>query len=348
MKYIIVDSANIFFKSRYVASRAEDDSERVSMAIHLTLTSVNSIVKRFCRDDNFHVLFMQEGRSWRKDFYKPYKAHRAVKNASLTEAEVELDKLFWEAYRNFTTFLSEKTNVSVIRCENAEADDLIARFIETHPDDDHYIVSSDSDFHQLTASNVKIYNSLNNTLITENAIYDEQDRPLEFTVESNSKIKIGKVNTEFTPNSNWKEYALFLKCIRGDTGDNIFSAYPGVRIKGTKDKVGLLEAFNDRDKQGFAWNNFLLQKWVDHEEVEHLVRDDFERNKTLIDLKCQPQNIKEQIDSGIATNLKKEFAPQIGIQFMKFCGKYQLIKISENLQQYLNWLNKPYKQTLKG
>ena len=29
-------------------------------------------------------------------------------------------------------------------------------------------------------------------------------------------------------------YLLFEKCIRGDTSDNVFSAYPGVRKKGTK------------------------------------------------------------------------------------------------------------------
>lgn len=347
MKFIIVDSANIFFKSRYIANRAEENSERVGMAIHLTFTSIQSIIKKFCNNDDFHVLFMKEGRSWRKDFYKPYKAHRALKNASLTEEEVELDKLFWEAYDNLTSFLSEKTNVSVIRCENAEADDLIARFIHLHPSDEHYIISSDSDFHQLTSKNVKIYNSINNTLITENAIYDEYDKSLEFTVESNSKIKIGKANKDFTPESNWREYALFLKCIRGDTGDNIFSAYPGVRIKGTKDKVGLMEAFNDRDKQGFSWNNFLLQKWVDHEGNEHRVRDDYERNRILIDLTYQPEEIKNQVDSVIKESVKKEFVSQIGIHFMRFCGKYQLVKISENLQYYINWLNKPYNGILK-
>ena len=37
-------------------------------------------------------------------------------------------------------------------------------------------------------------------------------------------------------------FMLFEKCMRGDTSDNVFSAYPGVRKKGTKNKVGLIEA----------------------------------------------------------------------------------------------------------
>ena len=39
--------------------------------------------------------------------------------------------------------------------------------------------------------------------------------------------------------------------MRGDTSDNVFSAYPGVRTKGTKNKVGLLEAYAERKSKGF-------------------------------------------------------------------------------------------------
>ena len=51
------------------------------------------------------------------------------------------------------------------------------------------------------------------------------------------------------------EFMLFEKCMRGDTSDNVFSAYPGVRTKGTRNKVGLIEAFDDRQTKGFNWNN---------------------------------------------------------------------------------------------
>ena len=54
----------------------------------------------------------------------------------------------------FTTFLREKTNVSVLRDPKAEADDLIARFVHLHPNDTHYIISSDTDYVQLINENV--------------------------------------------------------------------------------------------------------------------------------------------------------------------------------------------------
>jgi len=37
--------------------------------------------------------------------------------------------------------------------------------------------------------------------------------------------------------------------MRGDATDNVFSAYPGVRKKGTRNKVGLVEAFEDKKKK---------------------------------------------------------------------------------------------------
>ena len=59
--------------------------------------------------------------------------------------------------------------------------------------------------------------------------------------------------------------------------------------KGTKNKVGLLEAYEDKDPKGFNWNNLMLsQRWVDLNEVEHRVLDDYERNLVLIDSTEQP------------------------------------------------------------
>ena len=175
-KYALVDMANSYFRCRHVASRQSDAWERVGMALHLTLSSVNQVVKRFGID---HVVFCLEGRSWRKDFYQPYKRNRIVDESAQTVAEVEENKMFWETYEHLTTYLRDKTNTSVLRCPTAEADDLIARFIHLHPNDEHYIVSNDSDFAQLIAPNVKQYNGMANQLITIGGYYDERDRPVK-------------------------------------------------------------------------------------------------------------------------------------------------------------------------
>lgn len=332
MNYALIDTANTFFRARHIASRNSDTWEKVGMALHLTLSSVNQVVRKFGAE---HVVFCLEGRSWRKDFYKPYKANRAVATQALTEAEQEENKMFWETYDMFTTFLREKTNCSVIRHERAEADDVIARFIHLHPDDTHFIISSDTDYVQLIAENVHQYNGITNQLIKLDGYFDEKNRLI-----IDKKTKEPKLLGE-------PEFLLFEKCMRGDATDNVFSAYPGVRTKGSKNKVGLIEAYADRTKQGFNWNNLMLQRWMDHEGVEHRVKDDYERNRTLIDLKAQPQEIKDLVDQAIRENVQIKHVPQVGVHFMRFCGKYELTKISEQADTYAKWLNSPYKGLLQ-
>jgi 5'-3' exonuclease len=333
MNYLIVDTANTFFRARHAAHRAADDWQRLGYALHVTLASVNKCVRQFGAD---HVVFALEGRSWRKDFYEPYKKNRAVARAALTEAEAEQDRLFWDTYDEFTKYIAAKTNCSVIRHPEAEADDIIARWIALHPTDQHTIVSSDTDFVQLVAANVRQYNGITDEVITLEGIFDSKMKPV-----IDKKTRAAKL----PPDPQW---LLFEKCMRGDPTDNIFSAYPGVRTKGTKNKVGLLEAFADRDKKGFNWNNLMLQRWTDHNGQEHRVLDDYERNCTLVDLAAQPANIRDAVDSAIVEQRSHKDVGQVGIHFMKFCGKYELVKISEQAEQYSRWLNETYSGVLNG
>lgn len=330
MKYALIDTANTFFRARHVASRNSDPLEKVGMAMHLTLASVNMAVRNYGID---HVVFCLEGRSFRKDLYKPYKAHRVVDQMSITEEEKAENELFWNTYEQFTTFLKEKTNTSVIRHPRAEADDIIARFINLHPNDTHYIISSDSDYLQLIAPNVHQYNGVEGHLVKLEGYFKDNGKP---ALDKEKKPKLLED----------PQYLLFKKIIRGDAGDNVFTAYPRAPEKGSKNRIGIREAYEDRHAMGFKWNNFMLQRWTDHNGVEHKVRDCYELNKTLIDLNAQPQDIKDAVDLTIAQNVRTTTVPQVGIHFMKFCGKHDLVKISEQAENYAKWLNNPYKGEL--
>ena len=332
MKYLLIDTANMFFRARHVAFRATDPWEKVGYALHISMAAINKVAKKFDAD---HVVFMLEGRSWRKDHYKPYKANRTVARAALTEREQEEEKLFWDTFDDFNQYLREKTNCSVLRDGAAEADDLIARWIHLHPDDEHTIISSDSDFYQLLTENVKQFNGITDQLITVEGIFDAKGKPV-----IDKKTKLPKE----IPNPEW---LLFEKCMRGDSSDNVFSAFPGVRKKGTKNKVGLLEAFEDRASKGYAWNNMMLQRWTDHEGKEHRVLDDYNRNKQLIDLTAQPEEIKQRLDDFIREQITNKDVGQVGSKFLKFCGKYELNRLSEHAEQYGRWLNQTYQGALK-
>jgi 5'-3' exonuclease len=326
MTYILVDTANTFFRARHVING--DADIKLGMAFHITL---NSIKKAWQDFGGTHVVFCLEGRSWRKDHYKPYKAQRAASRAAHTEREAEEEKVFWEAFDTFKEFVTEKTNCTVLQNSRLEADDLIAGWIQTHPNDKHVIISTDTDFVQLIAPNVKQYNGVMETTITHEGIFDAK-----------GKRVIDKKTQEpkAIPDPQW---LLFEKCMRGDTSDNVFSAYPGVREKGTKNKVGLREAYGDRDSKGYNWNNMMLQRWTDHNGEEHRVLDDYERNRVLIDLSAQPAEIKTIITETIATatSANKNIS-QVGIRLIKFCNLYDLKKISDQAQAYAEPLNARY------
>lgn len=326
--YLLVDTMNLFFRAKH-AGGGKDIDMRVGMAMHVMF---NGIKKAWNDFDADHVVINLEGRSWRKDFYTPYKANRKVTQAKRTQREVEDDELFFEAYNEFVDFMREKTNCSVLRCGNAEADDLIATWIQTHPNDNHIILSTDGDFYQLMAPNVKQYNGVTEQTITLAGVFDKKGNPV-----IDKKTKEHKVLGD-------PEYVLFEKCVRGDTSDNIFSAYPGARKKGTKNKVGITEAFEDRNDGGWAYNNFMLQRWSDHNEVDHRVRDDFERNRVLIDLTAQPDDVKAVCREAIAEAINKPQVSNVGIHFMKFAGRHNLVRLSEQSSDFGVILNAGIKE----
>ena len=325
MTHIIVDTANTFFRARHVING--DADVKLGMAFHITL---NSIKKAWQDFNGTHVVFCLEGRSWRKDHYEPYKRNRQVARDALTEKQQEEDTVFWEAFDTFKNFVTDKTNCTVLQHKELEADDLIAGWVQQHPDADHVIISTDTDFQQLIAPNCRLYNGVQEVTTTTEGFFDKKG---ELVIDKKTKL----------PKTVDPEWMLFEKCMRGDTSDNVFSAYPGVRKKGYKNKVGLIEAFADRQTKGFNWNNLMLQRWVDHNGEEHRVLEDYERNKTIIDLTAQPADIKEKIESTIreAIDADKNIS-QVGVRLMKFCHLYDLKKISDQAQAYAEPLNARY------
>jgi 5'-3' exonuclease len=322
MTYIIVDTANTFFRARHVIKG--DADIKLGMAFHITL---NSIKKAWQDFGGSHVVFCLEGRSWRKDYYEPYKRNRSDARAALTVKEQEEDQLFWESFDKFKEFITEKTNCTVLQHSQLEADDLIAGWIQSHPSDKHVIISTDSDFYQLISPNVSQYNGVQEHHITYEGVFDKKGK---MVIDNKTK------EPKAIPDPKW---LLFEKCIRGDSSDNVFSAYPKVR------KNKLEDAFKDKDNKGFAWNNLMLQRWVDHNGAEHRVLEDYERNRQLIDLSEQPADIKEKIFATIKDNIDKEKnVSQVGIRLLKFCQLYDLKKISDQAQQYAEPLNARYHQ----
>ena len=321
MTYILVDTQNMFFRARHVAQRGSGLDEKIGLAFHIMFNSIKKAHNMF---NGGHVVFCLEGRSWRKDVYEPYKKNRKVVLDKRSPREQEEDQYWWEAYDDFLEFIKTQTNCSAVRSSIAEADDVIALWLETHKDSKNVIVSTDSDFYQLINTNVSLYNGVTNQIVTVNGFYDEKDNAV-------IDKKTGQPKTAPEP-----EWLLFEKCIRGDSSDNVFTAFPKART--TK----IREAFNDRANQGFVWNNFMMSRWTDHEGNEQRVKDCYERNKQLIDLTQQPENVRADVFQQILEAQNTKQIEQVGVRFMKFCNKYDLIKLSQHPTDHAKYLNQAY------
>lgn len=329
-KYLLVDTMNAFMRAKMMAPMRADTWTKIGFSLHITLSMVN---KSWNKEAPDHIVFCLEGRSWRKDVYEPYKRNRKVARDKVANtAQGDEDAEIMAAFDDFCTFLDKRSNCSVLRHPGAEADDVIARWIHAHPNDEHIILSSDSDFVQLLAPNVHIYNGVKNELTTLDGVYNDKGA---LVLDKKTKEPLAP------PDPAWE---LFLKIVRGDTSDNIFSAYPKAPVKSSSKRIGIREAYEDTGK-GYSWNNFMLQKWTDHTGTEHRVLDDFARNEQLIDLTAQPDHIKEMVDEVITAAQTPRKNPHVGRYFLQFCGKYDLRKVADFAKTYTAWLNKSYGST---
>jgi len=316
--YLLVDTQNCFHRAINVASRSSDIWTKVGLALHITLSGLRKMDDLFKAD---HAVFCAEGRSWRKDYDPFYKQNRVDKASTRTQEEREESELMFEMINDFLDFVDAKTNSTLLRSSKCEADDYIARWIQTHPEDQHIILSTDTDFQQLLNHNVKQYNPVQEQIYTIQGIFDLKGE----------LVQDKKGNALAIPDP---EFILFEKCIRGDTSDNVFSAYPGAPMKSTKKRVGIREAYDDRVAQGYAWNSFMNTNWVRHDGEEVTVRQQYEHNRKLVDLTQQPQEIIDLMDEVIFGRGVKNI-PMVGVHFLRFAAKYELVHVQNSPESYV-------------
>jgi hypothetical protein len=340
-KYIIVDAANLFF--RCLHGSQGDPFSKAGLSLHIIFRSIRKLWRDHKAD---HVVFCLEGKSWRYEVYPKYKAARKVARNLATPKERDEGEIYQQALDELIEFLVTKTNVTVLQKNRVEGDDWVLRWPQIHPDDEHLIVSGDSDFIQGLADNVSLYDGVRDLLITTKGVFNAEGQPMEFNVKGgDGKLKVGKeldlLTQDFDPMPEWWRYALFVKCIRGDSGDGIFSAYPRVQEK------KLRAAWDDRLDVGYNWNNLMLQeisegKDENGKEIRTRVLDKYNFNQKLIDLTQQPDDIKELMDATIIEAVQKPRVTGVGIHLLKFCNANGLVNIGKEAGDHAEYLNAPY------
>ncbi len=347
-RFCIIDISNLVHRAKHGAGQKikvshpydpfadEEDTSRENVMIGLVLTSVfNGLLTAFYKFKADHVVAAFDLRSWRRDFFEDYKGNRRDKvRTPQEEADHELINRIIDEVRDF---LRDYTNVTVLETIGAEADDFIARWTQIHNDPvfHHTIISADSDFKQLISPTVELYNPMSNTLYTTYGVFFQDGRKKrreEQEVElygQSWKVKLDKTGEPETIEPEWE---LFEKCIRGDTNDNIQSAWPRVTT------VKMRKAFEGDVAE---YNNFINSTWGKDGE-KNSVRELYEWNRTLIDLTRQPPEIIDMMDDTIADALDLEPARMIGAYFGKFCGKYKLTRLTPRAEQFVHMLSKRY------
>ena len=309
-KILVFDISNMLYRTFFVNKMKHSVEESAGLAHHAALITLNKYFRNF---KPHKVVMAFDRTSWRKAYTadelcisgKPYKGNR---RQNMTPAEKEMFAKFTRHLDDFEDMMTEQTSVICLEADGLEADDLIAGVTQMFEDDEIIIVSADKDLMQLLRNpNVKLIDPASG-----------DDRRMLMVKDYNNDV----------------DYFMFEKCIRGDTGDNVQSAFPGVRK--TRIKKAYTDAFEQVNLMNESWS--IGDKGTD-DYKEFLVKELFEENKLLMDLSEQPDVIRDRMTQTIeaAFGDPGEYSH---FHFLKFLGKYELKKISEQVDNFVRMLSR--------
>lgn len=208
MHYLLVDTSNMLHRC-FATNKFEDVETATGLAHHVALMTLR---KYFNENEPDKVVLAFDRSSWRKDYTKSdvcvsKKLYKGDRRQKQTPLEKERYEKFLEHVNEFEEMMTEHTSAICLAGDKLEADDLIAGWVDMHPDDKITLVSADKDFVQLLDhDDIRLIDPLTN------------------------KPRLMKEDSF--------EYHLFLKCIRANE-DNIQCAFPNVR------ETRIKKAFND-------------------------------------------------------------------------------------------------------
>ena len=157
-KIILVDWGYILHSSIYSYNSAIMNNRDFIMPSTFTaMTMLISALKRvgINPETDDRVLICCDDKSWRREVDRNYKSNRE----QIREQAKYVDwKKEFKNHSNLLDKIKVGTSFFVIRCQECEADDLIAEAVRFYKDRECIIISPDSDFYQLLIyDNVKIF-----------------------------------------------------------------------------------------------------------------------------------------------------------------------------------------------
>lgn len=305
MHALVIDISNLLFRvaamQKYQGGPANYSAsvdDMVGLSMHVSLQSIFKWYSKFKPD--FIVFSFEGGTNWRKQYTadnslqirRQYKANR-VQDPEMAH--------FYKLIDSFYETMSQHTSICCIKVPDMEGDDVIAAYCLLNACEGNTItiISGDKDFIQLT--------KLPNVRLVDPDTGKQRNQP-------DSK--------DYQPDI---DYWMFLKCVRGDSGDNVPSAFPRVFEKRIK-----LAYADDYERL-----NFMNEQWKDENQTLHRVGDLFAHNEVLMDLTKQPDEIKlrlyEQVDLQTQPGALRTYSH---FHFLRFLGKFNLIKVAEEANKF--------------
>ena len=306
MDRMVTDIPNLFWRvaAAHNGKYTGDAEDKAGLALHSSLITLNKYYKAI-QPEQLAVVF-EGSRNWRKTYTSSERCVSKLAYKGNRIKDPAMEHLI-TVLNHFEDLVRNHTSIVCLQHDELEGDDLIAGYCQMFPDDKITILSGDKDFTQLLKNpNVTLLNP---------------DKGVPRTCDD-------------------PEFFMFEKCIRGDVGDNVRSAYPNVR------KTRLEKAFNDP----YEFTQLMNETWtkfnpkIDEEET-FVVKDLFEENRILMDLECQPLHIRTKIAKTIEDAVANHGNFNL-FQFNRFLGKHDLKSIATNPDTFVKMfsctqVNKP-------
>ncbi|MFC1482859.1 DNA polymerase I [Candidatus Margulisiibacteriota bacterium] len=208
-KLLIIDSHNIIFRSYFAIPPMSNKKGEPTQAILGFLNTLFKVIEKLQPDEI--VTTFDVAKSFRRDIYEEYKAHRPPAPDDLKQQVKRIKEII------------KTINMPTYEKEGYEADDIIGTIVEKtkNKNVDCYVLSGDKDLFQLVDDHCKII--MPQARSSEDVLYDAKK----------VKEKIGVK----------PDQVVDLKALMGDSSDNI----PGVHGVGGKTAAQLLEEFKTID-----------------------------------------------------------------------------------------------------
>jgi len=335
---LIIDGHNIAYRCLYsTIFHNPDDGVDFYLWRHAVLNNIFSVVTKF-KPHKLILVFDEKG-SWRYDFYKKYKAHRK-KAREKNKFQIDWDK-FFNVFETFINDIKETfKNIYVIKLPRTEGDDIIGVLSnEIFKTDKVIIVSNDGDMRQLLVHpNVNQYDPKSMSLVE--CLNPEAELELKILqgdtsdfitgvrrgVGSVTAEKIYKMGLDVYINTLKIKVNRNMKVSEWMSPEDIDTYCPQI------DDDGALIEDNRPSLTSDEINYFI-------EKEKQMVKDNYDRNTTLINLNYIPDDIKNPIINTYESYDIEGIKPKNIIRFFKRNKMLKHLSDWNNVSEYFKQLN---------